>query len=499
MFTIDLNGRIYPLDEDGNLLDTLRDSLHVTSLKNGCSEGACGACTVLVDGTPMRACLMTVAKVSGKKIMTVEGLTDRENEVYVRAFAEAGAVQCGFCTPGMILSAKALLDRKDSPSVSEIRQAIRGNLCRCTGYVKIEQAIGLAAAMLRGETRPALREDAGVGTRFPRVDVAEKVLGTGQYVDDMHIQEMLYGTVLRAKYPRALIREVDVSAALACPGVEAVLTAEDVPGKRYWGFITKDWPVLVAVGEETRYAGDAVALVAARSKKTASDALSLIKVDYEELEPVLTTAAALSEGGPRIHPKGNLLSTTRIHRGNALELLAKSAHVVTNRYITPPTEHAFMEPESALAVPEAEGGLTVYAGSQSVYEDRAGMMSILGLSAEKVRVVGKLVGGAFGGKEDLSVQHHAALLAMHTGKPVKLTLTRKESMLVHPKRHGMEIEMTTACDAGGKLTAVIAKITADTGAYASLGASGAAEGLYASGRTVPCSQCGYYRLGCLYQ
>ena len=470
MFTIDLNGTIYRTEEDKNLLEFLRDELRVTSVKNGCSEGACGACMVLVEGNAMRACLLTVAKARGSKIMTVEGLPDKEKEAYAWAFAEAGAVQCGFCIPGMIISAKALLDKNPNPAGREIQEAIRGNICRCTGYVKIEQAISLAAKVLRGEVQVKPSAHGGIGTSLPRVDASEKVLGRSQYVDDMHIEGMLYGAVLRAKSPRAFLKRIEVSAARAYPGVEAVLTAEDVPGERYWGFLSRDWPVLVAVGEETRYVGDAVALVAARSRKIAREALALITVDYEPLEPVTDTAFALSDGAPKIHPKGNLLSTTRINRGKAVEALAQSAYSITSHYITPPTEHAFMEPESALAVPGGKGSLTVYVGSQSIYKDRAGIMSILGLPAEKVRVVGKQVGGAFGGKEDLSVQHHAALLAMLTGKPVKLTLTRRESILVHPKRHAMEIEMTTGCDEGGKLTAVIARITADTGAYASLGA-----------------------------
>jgi selenium-dependent xanthine dehydrogenase len=470
MFTINLNGTIYRAEEDMNLLDFLRDELWVTSLKNGCGEGGCGACTVLADGKPIRACLLTVAKVSSKKILTVEGLSKSEKEAYAWAFAEAGAVQCGFCIPGMIISAKALLDKKPNPAAGEIKEAIRGNICRCTGYVKIEQAIGLAAGVLRGERQLKASAHTGIGTSLPRGDAREKVLGTGQYVDDMHMKAMLHGAVLRAKYPRALVKSIDVSAACVHPGVEVVLTAEDVPGERYWGFISKDWPVLVAVGEETRYVGDALALVAARSRRIAREALALIRVDYDKLEPVTTTAFALSDGAPKIHSQGNVLATTRINRGNAAEALVKSAYVVAHRYITPHTEHAFMEPESALAVPRGNNGFTIYAGSQSVYEDRYGIMSILGLPTEKVRVVGKLVGGAFGGKEDLSVQHHAALLAMKTRKPVKLTLTRQESILVHPKRHAMEIEMTTACDEGGRLTAVIARITADTGAYASLGA-----------------------------
>ncbi|MFZ5646021.1 MAG: selenium-dependent xanthine dehydrogenase [Bacillota bacterium] len=469
MYKVDINGSIYSVKEDMNLLDFIRDEARVTSLKNGCGEGACGACMVLVDGRAMRACVLSVAKVSGKKIITVEGLSDIEKEVYSWAFAEAGAVQCGFCIPGMVISAKALLDKNPGPSARDIREAIRGNICRCTGYVKIEQAIDMAARVFRGEMKPLTTARAGIGTSLQRVDAREKVLGTGEYVDDMHVEDMLHGAVLRAKYPRALVKGIDVSEALAFPGVEAVLTAGDIPGQRYWGMIIKDWPALVAVGEESRYIGDAVALVAARSKKIAREAMALIKVDYEELEPVTTTAFALYEGAPKIHPKGNLLSTTRIRRGDPEEALARSAFVVTNRFVTPPTEHAFMEPESALAVPRDDGGITVYAGSQSVYEDQHGIMAILGLPADKVRVVGRLIGGGFGGKEDLSVQHHAALLAMKTRKPVKVTLTRQESILVHPKRHAMELELTTGCDSEGKITAMVARIVADTGAYASLG------------------------------
>lgn len=469
MFTVDLNGSIYSIEEDMNLLDFLRDEAQVTSVKNGCSEGACGACMVLVEEKAMQACLLTMAKVNGKRLMTVEGLSDTEKEAYARAFAEAGAVQCGFCIPGMIISAKALLDKNLNPSAKEIKEAIRGNICRCTGYVKIEQAIGLAAGILRGESQAKPSVQAGIGTSLPRIDAREKVLGTGQYVDDMQIKSMLYGAVLRTIVPRALVKGIDVAAARAYPGVESVLTAEDVPGERYWGFIFKDWPALVAVGEETRYIGDAIALVAARSRKIAREALALIKVEYEELEPVTSPTFALTGEAPKIHPKGNLLTSTHIKRGNTEAALAKSAYVVTNRYSTPPTEHAFMEPESALAVPQGDDGITIYVGSQSVYEDQHGIMSILGLPAEKVRVISKLVGGAFGGKEDLSVQHHAALLAMKTQKPVKLTLTRQESILVHPKRHAMELELTTGCDAEGKITAVVARIVADTGAYASLG------------------------------
>jgi len=475
MYTIDLNGVLYPASEDQNLLDFLRDELHVTSLKNGCGEGSCGACMVLVDNHPKRACLLTVAKVKGKKLLTVEGLSDWEKKVYTWAFTKAGAVQCGFCIPGMVISSKALLDKNPHPKAQKIKKAIQGNICRCTGYVKIEKAIDMAAQVFRGELTPKLtpeiKEPSRIGTCLPRLDAREKILGTGQYVDDLYVKDMLYGAVLRTKHPRALVKKMDISKARAYPGVEEVLTANDIPGNRFEGYIFRDWPALVAVGEETRYIGDALAIVAASTKKAAREALDQIQVEYEELSPITTPKEALSDGAPRLHPQGNLLSKTYVKRGNPEEAIANSKYVVTNTYQTPPTEHAFMEPESALAVPDIDGGLTVYAATQSVHKDKQGIARILGLPEVKIRVISKYVGGAFGGKEDLSVQHHAALLAWYTKKPVKLTLSRKESLLVHPKRHAMELEITTGCDESGKLTGMTAKIVADTGAYASLGSA----------------------------
>ena len=469
MYNLEINGIAYSAEQDANLMDYLRDTLHITSLKNACAEGACGACTVLIDGKAMRACLLTLAKLTGKQVVTVEGLSEQEQDIYAWAFAEAGAVQCGFCIPGMVMSAKGLLDKKPNPTTKEIKEALRGNICRCTGYVKIEQAVMLAAKALRGEMPLKAVNDYGVGVSLHRVDARDKTLGTAEYVDDLFVPEMLHGAALRSSYARALVISIDISAAEALPGVKAVLTAKDVPGNRFWGFIFCDWPAVVAVGEETRYIGDALALVAATSRKIAREAVKLIRVEYEEREPVTSPAAALAPDAPAIHDKGNLLSETHIRRGNPEEALAGSAFVTTNRYTTPATEHAFMEPESALAIPADDGSLTIYVGSQSVYEDQHGIMSILGLPHEKVRVVSKMVGGAFGGKEDLVVQHHAALLAYHTKQPVKITLSRQESILVHPKRHAMELEVTTGCDEKGNITALVARIVADTGAYASLG------------------------------
>ena len=470
MFKFTLNQNDVTVAADKNLLEYLREDARLISVKDGCAEGVCGSCSVLVDGKAWRACKLTVAKVQGKAVTTLEGLPAREKEIYSWAFGEVGAVQCGFCMPGVVISAKSLLDQNPNPTSAEIKSGLRYNLCRCTGYLKIERAIQLAAKALRdGKTFSAEGSTAKVGARMVRVDSEEKLLGTGEFVDDMKVPGMLYGAALRAKFPRALVKKIDISAAQACTGVEVVLTAKDVPGERLLGHIVHDWPVMIAEGEETHYVGDALVVLAATTQETARKALELIRVEYEELTPLLSPEAAMAKGAPLIHPKGNLLSETIMKRGDVDKAIAEAKHVVTQHYSTPRQEHAFLEPESALAVPTQCGSLTVYTGGQGVYDDRQGIMEMLGLPEDKVRVISKYVGGGFGGKEDLSVQHHAALLAWHSKKPVKLTFSREESFRVHPKRHPMEMEFTTACDERGKITAVRARIVADTGAYASLG------------------------------
>jgi selenium-dependent xanthine dehydrogenase len=470
MFEFTLNQDAVTVAADMNLLEYLREDARLTSVKDGCAEGVCGSCSILVDGKAWRACKLTTAKVHGKQVTTIEGLSPRERDVYAWAFGEVGAVQCGFCMPGVVMSAKSLLDANPEPTSAEVKSAIRYNLCRCTGYAKIERAIHLAAEALQGSEIPDAEDSPGkIGTRTVRVDSNEKLLGTGEFVDDMQVPGMLHAAVLRTRYPRSLIKKIDISAAQAHPGVVAVLTAKDVPGERLLGHIVHDWPVMIAEGEETRYVGDALVVLAAENKAAARKALDLIRVDCEEMPPLLSPAAAMAEDAPRLHPKGNLLSETVMKRGNVDKAISEAKYVVTQHYSTPRQEHAFLEPESALAVPTDGGSLTVYTAGQGVYDDHRGIVEMLGVPDEKVRVISKLVGGGFGGKEDLSVQHHAALLAWHSRRPVKLTFSRAESFRVHPKRHPMEIDLTTACDANGKITAVKARIVADTGAYASLG------------------------------
>lgn len=469
MYHFFINHMELEVRENINLLEYMRDTLDITSVKNGCMEGACGACMILLDGKATRACLLTTEKVDGKEILTVEGLSQIEKDIYSWAFAEAGAVQCGFCIPGMIISAKGLIDKNNTPTRGQVKQAIKGNICRCTGYKKIEKGILLAAEYLRENKQPPVLEFTGrVGERSHRPDAKSKVLGTGKFADDIKVPGMVYGSALRTKYPRALVKSIDITEALKHPEVVKIVLAEEVPGQRVIGHLTQDWPALIAVGEETRYLGDSVALVAANTKKAVEEIKNLIQVDYEEREPLFSAKEAMKEDAYSIHEGGNIYRTELIKRGDVDQAFKDSAYVVTNTYHTPAQEHGFLEPESALAVPNKDQ-LTVYTGGQSVYDEYREIGMLLGMEPSKLRIVSAYVGGGFGGKEDMSVQHHAALLAYLSKRPVKVTLTRAESIMVHPKRHPMDMELTTGCDKNGKLTAMRLRVVADTGAYASLG------------------------------
>jgi len=469
IFTV--NGQTVQCNHDSKkLLAFLRDDLRLTSVKEGCSEGACGTCMVLVDGKPMRACIPAVTKLEGKSVVTVDGLSEREKEVYSYAFAAAGAVQCGFCIPGMVISAKALLDSDADPNRAAVKKAIHPNICRCTGYAKIEDAILLSAKLFRENSPIPCHEFKGkLGEDFFRVDATEKTLGTGMYADDLVLEGMLFAKGLRSKYPRARVLSIDPSEAEAHPDCVRIITAADIPGNNKCGHLVKDWDALIAVGNITRYVGDAVALVVTRSKESLDEVLALIKVDYEELTAITSPAQALAEDAPKIHEGGNLLSQQFIKRGDAEAAIAASKHVVTRHYSLPFTEHAFMEPECAITMPEGDDGILLYSGAQSIYDEQREISGLLGIPPEKIHVRSMLVGGGFGGKEDMSVQHHAALAAWLVKKPVKIKFSRDESLKIHPKRHAMEIVFTTACDENGIITAVKAEIISDTGAYASLG------------------------------
>ena len=468
MATFTVNGQTVTVEQNQKLLRYLRDTLRLTSVKDGCSEGACGTCTVLIDGKPARACIQQTDRLAGKAVLTVEGLSDFEKDVYAFAFGEAGAVQCGFCIPGMVLCAKALLDVNPAPTEEEIAYALRNNICRCTGYVKIKDAVRRAAEYLRAGRLP---EDSGawrLGARVHRLDVREKVLGTGEYCDDLYMEGMLYGSAVRAAYPRARVLKIHTEEARALPGVALVLTAADVPGENKVGHLKKDWDTMIPVGGITHYLGDAIALIAAETPEILAAAKALVRVEYEPLTPVRSPREAMVEGAPLVHRDGNLLAHKHVSRGDAAEAIRNARYVLQDHFSTPFTEHAFLEPECAVAFPK-EDGVMIYSSDQSVYDTQHETAPMLGLPSEKVWVENKLVGGGFGGKEDVTVQHHAALLAYLAQRPVKVKLTREESILIHPKRHPMEMDFTLGVDENGIIQGVKATVVADTGAYASLG------------------------------
>ena len=468
MATFTVNGKPVSTEKDQKLIRYLRDELRLTSVKDGCSEGACGACTILVDGKATRACVFTTGKMEGKSIVTVEGLSDFEKAAYTCGFGEAGAVQCGFCIPGMVMAAKGLLDVNPDPTEEEIRSALRTNICRCTGYVKIVEGVRLTAKILREGRIPEAEEEWKLGSRVHRIDVAEKVQGTGVYPDDVYMEGMLYASAVRSAHPRAVVKAIHAEAARALPGVAGVFTADDIPGQNKVGHLVKDWDTMIAVGGTTHYLGDAICLVAAETEEILEQAKRLVEVEYEVLEPVRSPQEAMLPDAPLVHKSGNLMAHKHIQRGNAAFAIAKSKYVLTRRFYTPCTEHAFLEPECAVAYPDGDG-VMILSTDQGAYDTQHETAPMLGLPMEKVKVKNLLVGGGFGGKEDVTVQHHAALAAYLTGRPVKCRLTRAESILIHPKRHPMEMEFAMGCDENGIIQGVAANVIADTGAYASLG------------------------------
>jgi selenium-dependent xanthine dehydrogenase len=484
-----LNGKPMMVDavEGESLLEVLRDRCGVTTVKDGCApEGSCGACTVLVDGKAVVSCAQNAARFEGREVMTHDGLPGADRELWSQSFVAAGASQCGFCSPGMIMKAEALLRKTPRPERAKVTSALAGNLCRCTGYIKIIDAVLLAAAAKEGEPLPEAETRAGVGRRAARYQGAELALGDKPYINDMDVPGMLHGAIRFSDHPRAKIVSVNTERARTCPGVAAVLTADDVPGNRVQGELTQDWVQVCAVGETTRYVGDVLAIVAADTRRAARAAAALVDVEYEVLEPVTDAFAAMEPGAPQLHPHapGNVLSKSAVKRGNADAALAGAAHVVTETFQTQRIEHAFLEPESALAVPAEDGGVHFYTQGQGIWSDRRQVAGLLGVGQDKVRATLLSSGGAFGAKEDLNVQGHAAVLARHTGRPVKLTLSRAESMRFHVKRHPLTMTYTAGCDEQGRLLGLRARIVGDTGAYASVGdkvlerATGHAAGTY---------------------
>ena len=456
-----------------HLLAALREELDITSPKDGCSpSGQCGCCTVLIDGKATVSCQYDVARAEGSSIVTLEGVDESERQAFADAFAACGGLQCGFCIPGIVMRAKAQIDKKgDSLTRDRMAPHLGAHLCRCTGYVKILDAI---EAVAKGETcAPALSDT--VGGSGAKYEAAPLTLGERDYIDDIRVPGLLHAALHLTAHARADITSIDTSAALAAPGVTAVFTADDLPGELRVGLIHKDWPVMIPVGGRTSYAGDVLAVVVADTRDHARAAAELVEVGYDVLPPNTDARAALDPDAPLSvwGTESNVLSTSAYTRGDDVEeALAGSAFTVSETFRTQRVEHAFLEPESTLAVPSGDGGdrtLHVYSGGQGVWDDRNDIAAVL--DADPSRITVELVsnGGAFGGKEDMSNQAHAALAAWLLGEPVKCTLSREESFRMHAKRHPIELEYRAGCDADGRLTGLYVRGIGDSGAYASVG------------------------------
>ncbi|NCF73715.1 MAG: molybdopterin-dependent oxidoreductase [Gammaproteobacteria bacterium] len=482
--------------ESRYLSEVLREDLRLTGTKIGCNEAECGICTVLVNGIPVVSCVYPAFKAQGATVETIENLSqDGSLHALQQAFLDHGAVQCGICTPGLIMTAKGLLDRKGAAgeplSEDDIRVALKDSYCRCTGYQSVINAILQASGQDVPPYLPETQEPGlAIGKAQPNPNALAKITGEARFTDDYKFPGMLYARTKRAGVPHARVRSIETAAARELEGVHAVLTHADIPGRNAHGVVSIDWPVLCGV--KVRYVGDAVAIVAADSEEIAAAALELIQVDYEELPAVTDAIEAAKPDSPLVHeerPDGNLLKHIKVKKGDIDAGFADADVVIDQTYRTPTTEHLFLEPECSIGVPAGYvpttfGGLcdalavrgetakhdktTIYVGSQIPYGDRDQTAATLGKDPEDVRVVATLMGGGFGGKEDIVGQIHAALLAEATQRPVKMLYSRQESLLVHPKRHATIIRIRTGATRDGKLTGVQATLYGDGGAYASL-------------------------------
>lgn len=457
--------------EHPHLLAALRDELDITSPKDGCSpSGQCGCCTVMIDGKVVVSCQQSLEKVAGKSVVTLEGLEQDERESYANAFAACGGLQCGFCIPGIVMRAKGQIDKKGAAlTKADMSRHLGANLCRCTGYVKVLDAI---EAVAQGK-KLMPQQPTGLGSGGMKYEAKELTLGDRGYVDDIRVPGMLHAALVLTAHTRAEITAINTEAALQAPGVVGVFTASDIPAELRVGLIYKDWPVMIPVGGRTSYAGDVLAIVVADTRIAARAAVSLVEIQYSPLKPITDPLYAITNQEIAVWgTDSNILSISKYSRGNVETALASAPHVVHEIFETQRIEHAFLEPESSLAVPSVTDGirrLHVYSGGQGVWDDRNDIARILGINNSQVTVELVTNGGAFGGKEDMSNQAHAALAAWLLDAPVKCTLSREESFLMHAKRHPIHMEYTAGCDADGRLVALKVRALGDSGAYASVG------------------------------
>lgn len=472
MISFVLNGKKhnYKGDPNQSLLSFLRLDQYLTAVKDGCSaQAACGACTVEVNGKAVLSCVTKMIKLDGAEIFTPEGFPDYVLDTIAKAFVNKGAVQCGYCSPGFISRTKVLLQNNPNPTIEEVQKAIKPHLCRCTAYKKIEEAIQHAGEKISKNESLEINQTSGkIGQAQPKYEAYITAIGKRKFVDDIFLNEMVFAALKFSDYPKAKVLKIDTSKAEKHPGVHRVYTAKDIPGEKKVGLILQDWSLMIEEGKTTHFIGDVIAGVVADSDKIAHEAVELVEVEYEVLEPVTDVFKAIN-ANPVHQERPNHFDTCQFTIGNIDKAIKESKFISSGKYETQRVEHAFLEKEAAVARPDGKGGLELFSQSQGVYEDRRQLAMILGLKEEQVRVELVPNGGGFGGKEDLSIQGHTALFAYLLNRPVKLTLTREESIRLHPKRHPVFMDITVAADKNGKLTALKLRAVGDTGAYASVG------------------------------
>jgi CO/xanthine dehydrogenase Mo-binding subunit/aerobic-type carbon monoxide dehydrogenase small subunit (CoxS/CutS family) len=473
ILTMTVNGRRVnkPVNGQYRLLDYLREEVHLTGAKEGCGAGECGTCSVFVDGKLVKSCLMLANKADGATIQTVEGLAPRgELTILQKAFHKTGASQCGYCIPGMVMAATSALRENPFAEIEEIKERLGGNICRCTGYTKIFEAVELARDVLNGRLAASALDaegagDSYIGNNVRRLDAPSKVSGALKYAGDTTMQDMLHMQVLRSPHPHARILSIDTSAAEAMEGVECVITHRDVPGVDGFGVFVHDQPVMAR--EKVRYVGEAVAAVSAETQEIARRALSLIKVEYEELPGIFDPEEAMLPGAVVVHDyaPNNLVKHIPIRKGNVEQGFAEADVIVENTYSTQQVEHAYLEPEAGLAYVDHDGVVTVFSPSQNITHHRHMLATIIDKPINKVRFIMSPVGGGFGGKEDMIYQGMLALSAMKTGRPVRLIFTREESIIASAKRHPSRVTYRMGLKNDGTITAVSFKMISDGGAY----------------------------------
>ncbi|MDO8688894.1 MAG: molybdopterin-dependent oxidoreductase, partial [Dehalococcoidia bacterium] len=453
-----------------SLLRYLRDDLRLTGTKDGCSEGHCGSCMVLVDGHPTRSCLLKMESLAGRKVQTIEGISQNGSlHPFQRALIDRGAIQCGFCIPGMIISGVALLARNPEPSVAQIKEALRLNLCRCGGYLKIIEAAQEASQVMASKTpQGPLPTYSGrlVGVSVPDKEAEEKVRGSLTFAADMYPEGMLDGKVLWAAYPHAEILSMDTSKAQAMPGVVRIVTAADVPGRKTFGMLIPDQPALCDT--RVRFLGDALAVVFAETVEQAQAAVDAIKVDYHPLEIVDSPQRAMEPGAPRLHEQGNVCRHMQRTVGDLERGFQEADVIIESDFSTPFVDHAYLEPETGIGSVTPDGRVVVQCPTQMPFENRSQIAASLAIPEDRVRVIAVPLGGGFGGKIDITTQIWVALGAMLTGRPCKITLTRPESLRVSTKRHAFRTHFKVGATKDGLLTAVEARMVSDAGPYSSV-------------------------------